>query len=164
MAEKPDPKNSSGSKKNRDSSRVTHFVEHLAMGLGQVIPAQRMLLYGRVLGDLTDMQLLHGFDHALKYFKPEYGRNFPFPAELREWALQYRPEPITDTRRILDRGDKPPGWEPLDDDDRSRIASLQKAITVAAKQNTIEPTLSADEFERRRQEQIDRFRRKNKLA
>lgn len=110
---KPGAKPSSASNAKRVSDSIKSYVDQLAMALGQVIPAERTLLYIRALSDLSEAQLAHGFEIALKHFKPEFGRVFPIPGEIREWALQWRPEPIRDTRRILDRGDKPPGWEPL---------------------------------------------------
>ena len=84
------------------------------MTLGQVIPAERIAMYALALADLTEKQLAHGFDQALKLFVPQFGQTFPAPAQLREWAFQARQDAaIVDTRRILDRGDKPPDWEPL---------------------------------------------------
>jgi hypothetical protein len=78
-----------------------------------MIPPERIVLYVHALADLSNPQLAHGFDKALKLFKPEYGNSFPTPAQIREWAFQWRPPEIQENRHILDRGDKPPDWEPL---------------------------------------------------
>lgn len=113
------------SSENRKTSLIGHYVAQLAMAMGQVIPAERVLLYVRALSDLTEPQLAFGFECALKYFKQEFGRMFPMPADIREWALRWQPEAITDSRRILDRGDKPADWVSKDDA-KAFIESLRK--------------------------------------
>lgn len=118
---KPKAKPLSASKKKPVSELVTHYVDQLAMALGQMIPTERTLLYVRALSDLTEQQLAHGFDKALKLFKPEFGKTFPAPAEIREWGFQWRSAEHAETRLLLDRGDKPPDWEPLDEGEFQEI-------------------------------------------
>jgi len=128
-ASKPGENSLSGDKKR---NLIVHYVAQLAMALGQTIPAERALLYVRALSDLTDKQLEHGFECALKYFRQEFGKVFPMPGDLREWALQWHPEPITDSSRILDRGDKPEDWEPMSKDEaREFIRKIREASKLA---------------------------------
>lgn len=168
--QKPEGKPSSANRKKLASELVTHYVEQLAMVLGQLIPPERIILYARALSDLTEKQLEHGFEKALKYFKPEYGKTFPAPAEIREWAYQWRAEAISDSQRILDRGDKPPDWEPLKagelDEMRQRSRKVEREIEIAAKEIVMpKPDPMTDvEFDRRRRMQLEEFRQKNKLT
>lgn len=105
---------SSGGSERKISDSIRFFVGQLATALGQVIPAERVLLYIHALSDLTEKQLAHGFDQALKRFSAEFGKTFPLPADIREWAFEYRAvDPIAETRRLLARDDKPPDWEEL---------------------------------------------------
>lgn len=71
-------------------------------------------MYIRALDDLTEKRLAFGFEQALKLWKPEYGKTFPTPGEIREYADGYQPvDPIAETRKYLNRADKPPDWEEL---------------------------------------------------
>ena len=112
--DQPKPKGNSSSASNRSktSESIKYFMSQLAMALGVVIPAERSMLYIHALSDLTEKQLAFGFERALQLFRPEYGKTFPAPAEIRDWAYQWKPE-VNDSRAILDRGEKPSDWEPL---------------------------------------------------
>ncbi len=167
------PNRSSANSKSRESESVSHYVDQLAMALGQLIPPERTILYIRALSDLSEQQLAFGFDRALKLFKPEYGRTFPAPAEIREWGFQWRPTAIDSAKAILERGAKPPDWEPLETADIERMRQesaaqaheIRQAIDQAAEEHKIPPVkpLDPSEFEARRQRQLDAFRRKNKF-
>jgi len=170
---KPKANNSSGDNKKKISDSIRYFVGQLAMALGQVIPAERILLYIRALSDLTESQLAHGFEKALKFFKPEFGRVFPTPAEIREWAYEWRPPVVDPSRAILDRGDKPPGWEQLQPGELDKMRARAKQVververTAQAEVNgpaTTRETVPADELERRRIAQLEAFWKHNKQA
>lgn len=174
MSDKSNPKAkpSSASKKNPAIESVSYYVDQLAMALGQVIPPERTVLYVRALSDLTEQQLAYGFEQALKLFAPQFGQTFPSPAQIREWGFQWRPQAITDSSHILDRGDKPHDWGPLKPGEleemrreaRKRAEELQAQIESAVKhENTMPKASDVDqaEWDRRRQKQIDDFRRKN---
>jgi len=63
------------------------------------------------LNDISLAALKYAFGEALK----NLGTFLPTISELRQYASHWTPEydAITNTQRILDRGDKPPDWEPL---------------------------------------------------
>jgi hypothetical protein len=134
-----------------------------------MIPPERIILYARALSDLSEKQLAHGFEKALKYFKPEFGKSFPTPAEIRAWAYEYRPvDVIQDSRHILDRGDKPPDWEPLEPGEleamKQRAQTIERKVQEAAKPMEMPKGPDAEEWERRRQAQLRAFREKNREA
>lgn len=81
------------------------------MALGQKIPVERTSLYVEALNDIGLAALKYAFREALK----NLGTFLPTISELRQYASRWTPEHdvMTETRRILDRGDKPPDWEPL---------------------------------------------------
>ena len=119
---KPDPNSLSVSKKNQASESVSYYVDQLAMALGQVIEPERELLYVKALEDLTANQLAFGFSQTLRLWKPEFGRTFPAPAEIREWAQQWRPQEAK-VKALLDRPDKP-------DPDETPEARAQNARSI----------------------------------
>jgi hypothetical protein len=110
---KPKANSLSADNAKRAKNFVSYFLDQLALGLGQVVPAERLALYIHELSDLSEKQIAFGFAYALRHFKGEWGKPFPYPADLREWCERWRPEAVNDSRRILDRGDKPPDWEPM---------------------------------------------------
>jgi len=170
-------KPSSVNNKSKMPELIKSFVGQLAMGLGVVIPAARTLLYIRALSDLTESQLAHGFEKALQYFKPEFGKTFPLPAEIREWAYEWRPQTIDPSRAILDRGAKPAGWEQLEPGEleqwqqeaRERADKIAADIETLSKSDQLgPPTTRGDdspaEAERRRIAQLEAFWKRNKQA
>lgn len=167
----PKAKASSENKKKPVSELVNSYVAQLAMALGVLIPTERSLLYIRALSDLTERQLAHGFEKALKYFKPDFGKTFPYPGELREWACEWRPA-TENTRLLLDRGDKPADWQPLTPGEietmrreaAAKAETIQEQIRTAARDRSMPSGQSAAEFERIRQKQLREFREKNGLA
>lgn len=158
---------SSGNSTKPGNERVTYYVEQLAMALGLAIPTERILLYVGALSDLTEKQLAFGFGKALRHFKPEYGRTFPSPAEIREWAYEWRPV-IDESKAILDRGDKPPDWEALSPEEieamRKRAGIIEHQVQAIVPDHAMPESLTSDEWERRKQQQLEAFRRKNKLG
>lgn len=93
------------------------LLTQLATVLQVELSPERVSLYSHALKDLTRGQLQYGVDQALKLFTPEYGRTFPSPAEIREWAESYRPEEPISTRKFQSVADMDPdrcpkGWTP----------------------------------------------------
>lgn len=131
-----------------------------------MIPGQRTALYVKALSDLTEKQLAFGFEQALKLFKPEFGKTFPLPAEIREWGFEWRPPEIQDSLHILDRGDKPPDWEQLKPGEleamkaasKTRQEEVREQVKAwAAKTAMTGYTPSDDsEFEAMRKRQLER--------
>lgn len=107
-------------KESKDETKKTHE-EHLlscvlalSKGMGQELPLDRQVMYTEALSDLSEKQINFGFDLALKTFKPEFGKTFPYPAEIREWCERFiAADPIAETRKYLSRGDKPTDWEAI---------------------------------------------------
>lgn len=97
-------------KKQRNDC-IVFSVTQLGMALGQKIPVERTSLYVEALNDIGLAALKYAFREALK----NLGTFLPTISELRQYASRWTPEHdvMTETRRILDRGDKPPDWEPL---------------------------------------------------
>ncbi len=93
------------------SDCIVFSVTQLGTALGQKIPAERTSLYVAGLNDISLAALKYAFGEALK----NLGTFLPTISELRQYASHWTPEydAITNTQRILDRGDKPPDWEPL---------------------------------------------------
>jgi hypothetical protein len=114
------PKRSSEDRLNPVTELVSYFVDQLALAFGQLVPPQRSVLYCHALADLSEKQLIFGFEKILKFWKPEFGKTFPSPAEIREWAVQWRPE-IAGNQKLLERGEKPPDWEPLSAEEIERL-------------------------------------------
>jgi len=77
------------------------------------------------LNDIGLPALRYAFKEALR----NLGTFLPSIGEIRQWASCWTPEheAITDTRRILDRGDKPPDWEPLEPGETERLLAAIKA-------------------------------------
>lgn len=71
------------------------------------------MLYCRALSDIGEAQLKFAFNEALKHL----GEYLPSIQQLRSYSEQWRPAQVQDSRRILERGDKPPDWEPLKGDE-----------------------------------------------
>lgn len=102
-----------GSTEKQPTKSVEHYLAQLATALDVSLTVERIAIYIMALSDLSAEHLAHGFRHALKYFKPEFGVMFPVPAELRMWALEYKPEAERNSREIQQRGVKPDGWIPI---------------------------------------------------
>jgi len=77
------------------------------------------------LNDISLPALKYAFREALK----NLGTFLPPISEIRQYASRWTPEceAIRDTRRILDRGVKPPDWEPLEPGETERLLSEIKA-------------------------------------
>lgn len=105
----PKAKSDEPAKTRKES--VTHYVEQLAIAMGQEIPLERIAIYSTALGELSERQLAYAFGRALRQC-----RFFPQIAELFEFADEYRAErDVEMSRAILDRGAKPPDWIPLEE-------------------------------------------------
>jgi len=132
--------------------------------LGQTIAAERVVLYCRALADIQEPQLLFAFEQALRHL----GEFLPSVQALRGFAESWRPpESAMDCRHILDRGDKPPDWEPLKPGELEEMRAAKKRVEIVktkieeSVQQHEMPKLSAEEFEERRRRQLEAFRRKN---
>lgn len=104
---------------------------------------------------------------------------FPPPAffiERIEEALTVEPR-ISDSRHILDRGDKPPDWEQLQPGEleawrkeaMDRAEEFQRKLAEAETKLKVIPPVTIDperaaELDRRRRLQIEEFRKKNNLT
>jgi hypothetical protein len=94
MEQKPmnlKPRDSSGDRKKTYNELLAEYVSQLAMAMGQELPVERVTLYLKALHGLSETQLRHGFTIALERFKPDFGKTFPYPAEIREWGESWRP-------------------------------------------------------------------------
>lgn len=152
----------------RRHALIANCLTQLGTALGQTIPAERVALYCRALTDIGEAQMKFAFDQALRHL----GEFLPSVRDLRGYAENWRPaEVVTDCRHILDRGDKPPGWEQLTPEElaqmqveaRSRARQIDQQVATAAEQHTMR-RMTESEFERRRREQLARFRAKNSGA
>jgi hypothetical protein len=168
---KPTGKESPERIEKRRRSLISNCLAQLGTALGQTIPPERILLYCRGLSDIGEAQLRHAFDQALKYL----GDFLPSIQQLRLYASQWQQQDvIQDSRHILDRGDKPPDWEPLQAGELERIRlegktradEIERQVSAAAhgfqmpKAPIDQP--DAAEWERRRQAQLRAFRDKNR--
>src|SRR5947207_151195 len=64
------------------------WLARLAVALRQDMSEERIAVYAMALADLTIEQLERGFTYALKFYRQEFGRTFPVPAEIRDWGTQ----------------------------------------------------------------------------
>lgn len=94
-------------------SLIANCLAQLGTALGQTIPRERIVLYCLALSDIGEAQLKFAFNEALKHL----GEYLPSIQQLRSYSEQWRPAQVQDSRRILERGDKPPDWEPLKGDE-----------------------------------------------
>lgn len=103
--------------KKRELEFVSDCMLQLGTALNQEIPEERIALYIRALSDLSERQLAFGFERALKLFKPEFGKTFPAPSEIREWAEELVEIPIGrkfNSVADIDPEKCPKGWIPED--------------------------------------------------
>jgi hypothetical protein len=116
------------------SSLIGSCLGQIGTALSQKVPNDLKALFCVALADLTEGQLKFGFEQALKFWKPEYGKKFPAPAEIREYAEQYVPvDPIAETRRLyLERQVKPEGWEPVTEEELAEFRAIL-AATASSK-------------------------------
>ena len=113
------------------SSLINNYLAHIGTALSQKPTSDMKGLFCVALADLTEGQIKFGFEQALKFWKPEYGKKFPAPAEIREYAERYVPvDPIAETRRLyLERQSKPEGWEPATEEE---LAEFRTQLAQAA--------------------------------
>src|SRR5439155_4357533 len=105
------------------------------------------VLYAEALADLTTDEVQHGFRQALRLFKPEYGKTFPTPAELREWAEEAI-SPDENRKAALESDEIDPekcpaGWTP-EEVKRARI-TMRVIRQQAAKPLPLESGETGDE-------------------
>lgn len=84
-------------------------------------------------------------------------------------ARAQMPDPmITKGRQLLERGDKPPDWEPLASGEleemRRDARKIEREIEVNAKQHEMPKPIDDVEWAKRRDEQLRRFLSQNKGA
>lgn len=92
------------------SKLINSYLGQLATAAGTEATKERRALYCRALRDIGESTLTYAFEQALKHL----GQFLPSIEQLREWAGQYKPvDPIAETRKLLEREDKPPNWEEL---------------------------------------------------
>src|ERR1043166_4611130 len=145
-------------KRRRSSLVISEHLTQLGTALGQKIPRERVALYCRALSDIGDAQLRYAFTQALE----NLGEFLPSIAQLRQYSSQWRPQDaIQDSRRILERGDKPADWEPLKPGEiearREAPETIREQVAWVAEERampTIPPGISETEWNRRRDRQL----------
>lgn len=155
--------------KRRRALIGTHLTQ-LATAIGQTVSAERVALYCRGLNNIGETQLQYAFEQALQHL----GEFLPSIQQLRTYAERWRPcDPIQDSRHLLDRGDKPPDWEPftprelaqMKAEAAARYQKLEKAVsTESAKAEMPKAVLDFAAADLRRRRQLEDFRRHNNLA
>ena len=96
----------------------------MGVGIGQEPSNERIALYCRALRDLSIESLKYAFDVRLRML----GHFLPSIDELRKAAEEWESsDHIPDARHLLERGDKPPGWEPMTKEESAAfIAELKR--------------------------------------
>lgn len=94
----------------RRRALVADCLTQLATACGQKIAPERVALYCRGLNDIGESQLKFAFNKALHHL----GEFLPSIEQLHLWAAEWKPvDPIAETRRLLQRDDKPTDWQAL---------------------------------------------------
>lgn len=134
---KPTPKESPERIVKQRNSLIANYMTQLATALGQTVTAERIALYCRGLADVGETQLRFAFGKALK----NLGDFLPSIQQLHVYAGEWRPPEIQDNRHILERGSKPPDWEPLKPGELEQMKEnsrrLREEIEAAAREKTL---------------------------
>lgn len=70
---------------------ITELITLLETALNTDHKHDRGPLFEEALSDMSEVQVTHAFRRAVKSWKPAFGRTFPSPAELREYAEELDP-------------------------------------------------------------------------
>lgn len=125
-------------------------MEQLAVGLGTTVSKEQGRMFVLALSDLSEKRIEFGFGEALKHWKPEFGKKFPVPAEIREYAEQYvHVDPIAETRRLyLEREAKPADWEPVTEEELTEFHRQLKAAAASRQMPNYNEMVEAQAAER----------------
>jgi hypothetical protein len=95
-----------------NSELIAKLIGLLETAVSVESDAARPVVYSEALGDLSELQIKHAFKRAVTSWRPEYGRTFPSPAELREYAeeLDGPPKPPPVFQQECDPERLPKGW------------------------------------------------------
>lgn len=166
----PNPKPIEPSKQHRDS--VLRLIVKLATAMNVEISDRTQHEYYLKLVTLRLDVLARAVERLIDSWIVPH--TMPPVATLLEFCREVIRETPTqrDTRRILDRGDKPPDWEPVTpaeleqmrQEAAEKARALKQQVADVAKDHTIKPGMTEMEFEARRQKQLDEFRRRNQTA
>lgn len=74
---------------------IVKLITLLETALNVTSDPRRGVVYAEAMEDLSEVQIRHAFKRAVKEWHPEYGRVFPSPAELREYADDIDSTPAT---------------------------------------------------------------------
>lgn len=89
---------------------INSYLGQLATAAGTEATKERRALYCRALKDIGESQLKFAFEEALK----NLGQFLPSIEQIRTYSEQWKPvDPIAETRRLLERDDKPTDWQAL---------------------------------------------------
>lgn len=88
------------------NSLINNFLGQIGVALNQEITPQRRAIYCKALNDLSEAQLKHSFNEALRIL----GDKLPSILTIRTFAEQWRPAAETETQKILQRTGKPADW------------------------------------------------------
>lgn len=162
-------KSTEPSKQHRDS--VIALIVKLASAMNVELSVHTQGVYYQKLKNSKLEYLTHAIDTLIDTWTQPH--TIPPVATILEHVRQahhYGPT-ITDSRRILDRGDKPPDWEALKpgEFDQMRKAAAERAQqiqdqianVVEQKQMPSAGEIGVDEWNRRRDAQLRRFRTNN---
>lgn len=84
----------------------------MGLAFGVKLEEERIAAFIEALQDLSELQIKHAFKRAVKSWQPAYGRTFPSPAELREYAEEISgdPQPLANSAAYIDPEKLPKGW------------------------------------------------------
>jgi hypothetical protein len=111
---------------------------------------ERIALYCRGLNDIGEKQLIFAFDKALH----NLGEFLPSIEQLHAWAEDWQAvDPIAETRKLLEREDKPSDWAPIGNTEATLRALAKQQGGVSQE----EITYWLDGGKRAQQERIARI-------
>lgn len=118
------------------------LLPNLSLTLSANLDSDRVLAYVNALDDLSEMQINHAFKRAVKSWKPAFGRTFPSPAELREYAEELDSQPSHDHRISLeiDPENLPKGWSM----EQWKLAKLRLQVSRANAERRLPPDENLD--------------------
>lgn len=123
-------------------SLINNCLAQLATAAGTEVTKERKALYCRALKDIGESQLKYAFEEALK----NLGQFLPSIEQIRTYSEQWKPvDPIAETRRILERDDKPTDWQALGSRNGATREEIARWLEEGkAKQRAHIATLEAD--------------------
>lgn len=164
------PKPIAPSKPHRDS--VLALIVKLASAMNVELSVLTQDVYYQKLVTLKLDVLARAIDRLIESWTLPHV--MPPIATILEYVgiVQAEGPRITDSRHILDRGDKPPDWEPLNPGEmeamrkeaQRRTREIETQVKTAAEEKAVPPGIDSAEWERRRDAQLRTFREQNRQA